>query len=169
MKTRAQAVRMLQERDVRLSVLLAQLSDDAMTSLATIGSGDWSAKDMLGHAAFWDELALYACDLWRVGGLPHLPSPHGVDALNPEQERSSDQSAGEVRIRYEAAHRGLVAAIQLLSDEEWADTRSRSRDQRVTLGELIGRITAGPEGAFDHLDAHLPDLETYVASLGAAG
>jgi hypothetical protein len=160
---------MLQERDARLRVLLAQLPDDAMTTSATIGSGNWSAKDLLGHIAFWDELALYARDVWRLGGLPALPRWHEMDDLNAKKERSSDQSVVEVRVRYAAAHHGLVTGIEELSDEEWADKRSRSRDQHVTLGGLLGRITGGAQGAFDHLDAHLPDLEKYVASLGAAG
>ena len=54
---RQEALATLAEGDAALGALFAQLSSDQLIEPATIGGGDWSAKDLLGHIAFWEELA----------------------------------------------------------------------------------------------------------------
>ena len=51
--TQAAALATLDEGQQTLLTLLGQLDDEALTRAGTIG-GDWSAKDLLGHLAFWE-------------------------------------------------------------------------------------------------------------------
>ncbi|HEV3231510.1 MAG TPA: DinB family protein [Candidatus Dormibacteraeota bacterium] len=162
--TRAEAAQILTDRDARLTALLDRLTPTQLTAAATIGGGDWSAKDLLGHVAFWEELALAALDGWRTGD---LPAPREVDDLNAEnQARSAAQALEVVRERAAGAHRRLLASIEAVSDADWEESRT-IRERTFTLGQLLGGITAGPAGAFDHVDAHLADLSAYVESAGA--
>jgi len=162
MKTRQEAVAILDDRDGRLHQLLDRLGAEPMAAPATIGGGDWSAKDLLAHIAFWEELAVERLGDWRAG---QLPPRRETDELNAEnQERSAGQSLETVRERARSAHAGLVQAIVAMDDEEWTETRAFG-ERAFSLGELLGGITAGEAGAFDHVDAHIEDLRAYVESL----
>ena len=67
---RAEAVTLLEEGHKALQAVFARLSADEMTRPATIGTGAWSAKDLLGHIAFWEELATETVAAWRAGRRP---------------------------------------------------------------------------------------------------
>jgi hypothetical protein len=56
--THAQAAATLEEGNAALAALFGHLSPAEMTRPATIGGGEWSAKDLLAHVAFWEELLL---------------------------------------------------------------------------------------------------------------
>jgi hypothetical protein len=159
MTTRAEALAILEERDKQLQALLAELPEDALTAPGTIGGGEWSARDLIGHLAFWEELALRELEAWRAGT---RSAPWDVDVLNAEnQERSRDMPLHEVRRRYATAHLALLRAIEAMPDAEWAESRAHGGGE-ISLGDALGRVTGGPRSAFDHADAHLPDLQTFV-------
>ena len=113
---------MLEARDARLHALLAGLSPEAQAAPATIGGGDWSAKDLVAHIALWEELALTTLGLWRAG---ELPPRREVDEINAEgQANSQGLALDAVLAKYDDAHARLVAAIQSLSDDEWNERRT---------------------------------------------
>src|SRR5436190_22784184 len=103
--TRAEAITTLEEGRAELLTLLARLSDEAMTRPATIGGGDWSAKDLLGHIAFWEELASEFAADWQAGRLPAIRAiladgQTGIDAANARNQTSTqNQSPDNVRKR----------------------------------------------------------------------
>jgi hypothetical protein len=168
--TRDDALATLEEGH-RLTVdLIARLTDDQLSRPATIGGGDWSAKDLLGHIASWEEYALRALDEWRRGERPWVEdvfrTPDEVDRVNAEAVvAKAAMSDGEVREAAEASFRALADSLRSMSDDEWRRKAPYETKQRQRLGNLLGSITGAPKGPFAHAFAHLPDLDAYVASL----
>jgi hypothetical protein len=167
--TRDEALATLEEGNAALTALFARLTDDQMSRPATIGGGDWSAKDLLGHVAFWEELAAEAIDTVRAGRTPRAESifgSNGVDAANAEdQKRTLEQPLAETQSRALAAHRAVVAGIESMSDAEWVAKVASAGSRRETVAALLGSILGAPKRPFGHAFAHLADLEAYVDSL----
>jgi hypothetical protein len=172
--SRREALATLRQGQDRVAELLAQLSDDQLVEPATIGGGDWSAKDLIGHIAAWAEVAVEALAEWRRGQMPWVERPDGpmsgsdqVDAFNARSvEEKRALGLGEVAQGAQASHRALVAAIEGMTEEEW---RSKAwypipSGHERTLADLLGFLTAAPKRPFGHAFAHLPDLEAYARS-----
>jgi hypothetical protein len=166
-RTRDEALATLHEGQRRLDELLAGLSDDDLTRRATIGGGDWSAKDLIGHLATWEELAVEAIQAWRSEREPWADAvPGGVDEINARTVADkAGLSLNEVRAGAANSHAHLVRTIREMSDQEWAARPSFPTKQEEALGNRVGGITGGPDGPFRHAFAHIPDLEAYVATL----
>jgi hypothetical protein len=167
--TRAEAIATLEEGWSKLDALFARLSDEAMERPKTIGGGDWSAKDLLGHMAFWEELAVDAIEAQRAARQPHVAElfgsgPNGVDRANADdQARNAAMPLAAARERAATAHRALVDAIAALTDEAWAALPAYDTPRVEPLGQRVGGITGGPENRpFAHAWAHLEDLHAYA-------
>ena len=169
--TREEALATLEEGRAALQALFDRLSSDDMTRPATIGVGDWSAKDLLGHIAFWEELAADTLAAWRGGRRPPTEGTQeapweGTDAANARNQlRTAAQSLEEVKRRAALAHHTIVEEIQTMSEGEWRATPFYPGATAPTLGELLGRVLGAPTGLFQHAFAHLADLRTFVESL----
>jgi DinB family protein len=61
----SQALATLHAGQEELDALFDELTDAELSQPATIGGGAWAAKDLMGHIAFWEELALATVDMWR--------------------------------------------------------------------------------------------------------
>lgn len=170
--TQEQAIATLTEGQSELDVLLDKLTDDEMTRPATIGGGDWSAKDLLGHIAFWEELALQVIADWRAHRRPAIADlfasgSAGVDAANERnQARTAEQSLADVRARSAAAHSVIVEAIRSLSPDEWQATAYSTDADSRTLAETVSSAMGAPRRPCGHAFAHVADLRAYVESLG---
>ncbi len=168
--TRQEAITTLEAEQHELAGLFERLSDEEMVAHGTIG-GDWSAKDLAGHVAFWKELAIEALTDWRSGRRPEVEEIFdqlraGTDAANAaNQERTASQPLNEVNQRADSAHRDIVKAIQEMTDEEWQAEPPYPNAHQATLGELLGAVLWGPKGPFCHASAHLDDLRAYAESL----
>lgn len=159
---------MLEESHRAVAELLASLSDDELDRPGSIGGGDWSAKDLAVHLAFWESLAIRSIEEWRRGERPGVLdlTDERIDAANAEEiARHRPHRPAGARARFEGVYGDLVAAIDGLTDDEWASTVAGTGDRMRTIGEVVGGALGGPSGAFDHAAAHLDDLRTYVASL----
>lgn len=167
-----EAIETLSEGQSRLDALFARLSDEEMLRPATIGSGKWAAKDLMGHVAFWEELAVEAVSAWRDDRPPEVArifakGREGVDEANARnQSHTGSQSLAEVRDRADAAHAAVLKAVAEISEDEWCAEVSTSGSEKSTLAELLGTVLGAPKRPFGHAFAHLPDLEAYVRSLG---
>jgi hypothetical protein len=171
--TRQQALATLTEGQAALEALLSRLAESELSRPATIGGGDWSARDLLGHVAFWEEQALEALTAWQAGQRPAIEAvgaagQAGVDAANARnQEVTARQSVAAVRARASAAHSGLIQAIEALSDAEWRAPPTYEQARWRSLGECLGSVLGGePDQPFGHLGDHLPDLQAYLTTLG---
>ncbi len=166
-----EALETLSDGQSRLDALFARISDEDMLRPATIGDSEWAAKDLMGHVAFWEELAVEAVSAWRDGRPPEVArifakGRRGIDEANARnQSYTGGQSLAEVRDRAEAAHVAVLKAIAEIAEDEWCTEVSTSDSDRSTLAELLGTVLGAPKRPFGHAFAHLPDLEAYVESL----
>lgn len=176
--TRSEALATLREGQSVVDGLLQGLSEADVNRPATIGGGDWSAKDLIGHIASWEGLALRSLQEWQRREVPWAESPEGplsapatgkVDAFNAlAVAEQGGLSLETVRTAARDTHGELIAAIEALTDQEWTAVAfyQTPNDRRRRLVTLLGTITAAPQRPFGHAFAHVPDLEAFVRSVG---
>jgi hypothetical protein len=142
--------------------LFARFDDEAFARRGTIGGGEWSPKDLLGHLALWEEICLIQLDAWWKDEPLRMDerfAPGGVDAINAWNERRKLRwSAARVRSDADKTHRRLLTAIEGLTDAEWRSIVPLPIVQRMTLGTRLGRLAGGPSGQFHHVRDHLAEL-----------
>lgn len=166
--TRREALSTLAEGDRTVGDLISRLSEEDLRRPATIGGGDWSATDLLGHLAHWEENALEALAQWREGRRPRIEEvfeQKRTDEINDADiERRRSLSPQNVADGARRAHGSLLGEIERMSDEEWRQKAPYETSRRTRLETLLGGILGAPKRPFGHAFAHLPDLETYVSS-----
>jgi hypothetical protein len=168
---RDQALAILDEGERAVEALTAGLADDELVRPATIGGGDWSAKDLIGHLTQWEEFALEAIDAWRRGEAPFVQAtPKGVDELNADAVAAkAHRSPQDVRAEAREVHGRLVEAIRGISEEEWRSPPPfRTRDRRP-LSAILGGVLGAPQRPFGHAYAHLADLEAFAGAARPRG
>ena len=165
--TRQAALDTMQDGQRRLDALFSRLSDDRFVRRGTIG-GAWSAKDLMGHVAFWEEIALATIDTWRKGEALRFDQayvPGGTDALNAwNEQRKAKWSAARVRRESAETHRRLIEEIEFLSAAEWTSVMPSPTTRRTRLGTRLGSVLGATKHPFGHAFAHLPDLQRYARS-----
>ena len=164
-----QASAILDEGHLAIRGIVDRLTTARLEQPRTIGGGDWSARDLLGHLTSWEVHALEALEAWRAGRTaPVLRDLRtlGLTTLNARTaETDRRRTTAEVIARSDEIHRRLVDAIRALDETAWSEPPT-PRSRRST-GAILGSILGGPGGSFRHAWAHLPDLERYSTS--AAG
>jgi DinB family protein len=167
-RTRQDALDTLEDGQRRLDALFARLSDERFVRRGAIRAGDWSAKDLMGHVAFWEEIALATIDTWRKGEALRFDQayvPGGTDALNAWNEhRKAKWSAARVRRESAATHRRLIEEIEFLTAAEWASVIPSPTTRRTRLGTRLGSVLGATKHPFGHAFAHVPDLQASVRS-----
>jgi len=162
---RKKALAALEDGNARLRDLTTGLSGDQLTAPSTIGGGDWSAKDLIGHVAFWEELALSALTVWNRGVEPDTVG--AVDEVNAANHiRKAAWSLEQVLSESRDVHERLIREIEALPKGVWKAPAPGTFTQRESLGARLGGLTGAPDGMFRHAFAHLDDLRAYVESLG---
>jgi len=165
--TRRRAIRILEEGHARILALVDALPPRAR-SVPGLGGGAWSPSDLIGHLESWEEYAIEALDAWADGrGVPIDGElwTKGTSKVNVEAVgRKRSRSVAEMRRHAERTHDELIRRLEAMSDARWrAPGTSRGRKPAgVRLGGLLG----GPAGAFRHAEAHLRQLEAFVAEHG---
>jgi DinB family protein len=173
---RGEALARLRDGKARLDELLAGLSANDLTRPATIGNGGWSVKDLIGHIATWEALALRSIREFRSHDIPWPERPEGVlsapatgkvAALNARTlQEISALSLREIRATAHRTNDELISAIEGLDDRDWKAKAfyPTSNNRRRTLAALLGAILAAESGPFRHNFDHVPDLEAFVRS-----
>jgi hypothetical protein len=148
--------------------LLAGISLDDLEEPATIGGGEWSANDLVGHLTSWEEIALATVEEWRADEEPAILktfSVDGTDDLNADEvARKSGTPVGEQLVRFDEVHGQLVAVLESFgAGDEWTQGARDGRDPARTIGALLGGVLGTDERPFDHISAHLRDLRAFSA------
>jgi len=158
--TREEALAVLAAGQAELDAQFARLNEADLAVPGTLGGGDWAPKDLMGHIALWEELALQTVDAWRAGVAP-ASAEKDTDELNAEnQAAQAATSVPELRARAASAHAAVLAVVHSLSDADWNAPLSWPNAQPITLGERLGSVLAAPGRPFGHAYAHLDDLRT---------
>jgi hypothetical protein len=162
-ETRAQAIEILEHGYALVRDLVARLPADAKTRPG-ISGGEWSAKDLIGHLASWEEHALEALEAWgNDEGSPIDKALYGrgTSAVNAEGVAAkANLGLSQVVHEADATHAELIAAVRAMSDERWQ--RPATSRGRKPLGHRLGGILGGPAGHFRHAEAHLKGLTAFV-------
>ena len=153
-ESREEAIAILEAGQAELDSLFGRLVENDLSQPGAIAGTDWAAKDLLGHIAFWEELALQTLDHARAG-LPPVADEKTADQLNAENQAEQAQtSATELRARAASAHAALMAALRNIPETEWSES----------LGERLGGVLGAENRPFGHVYAHLDDLRAFVES-----
>jgi hypothetical protein len=161
MLTREEALAVLAAGQAELDAQFDRLSDIDLGGPGTLGGGDWAPKDLMGHIALWEELALQTVDAWR-GGIAPATAEKDTDELNAEnQAAQAATSVTELRARAASAHAAVLAVVHSLSDADWNAPLSWPNAEPVSLGERLGSVLAAPGRPFGHAYAHLDELREF--------
>ncbi len=163
--SKAQAIRVLEREHRRVAELVDGVPEEYLERPRTIGDGEWSTRDLLGHLTFWMRNALDALDAWERNAPAPIDQAFRTSSLTQINERAvlerRRRSYREIRAEFDAVQEELIARIRRTPPTRWnAPPTSRARR---ALGDALGRILVG-RGAFAHASAHLPDLERFVRS-----
>jgi hypothetical protein len=159
--TRQEALAVLAAGQAELDAQFDRLTDVEIGGPGTLGGGDWAPKDLMGHIALWEELALQTVDAWRAGVAP-AAAEKDTDELNAENQAAhATASVSALRARAASAHAAVLAVVNSLSDADWNAPLSWPNAEQVSLGERLGSVLAAPGRPFGHAYAHLDDLRAF--------
>ncbi len=168
--SRRRAIAITAEGHDNVAALIACLPRRALTTPG-LGGGEWSPKDLVGHLASWEEHAFEAIDAWSHDRAPAIDKElwsTSTSAVNARAvARAARLSFPEVVRRADATHRALLAQLEGMSDARWR--RPGTSRGRTSVGHRLGGILGGPAGPFRHAEAHMKDLEAFVAEHAPAG
>ena len=118
--TRGQILQMIKDNYAQILVAITGLDDDALTKRPIIEW--WTIKDLMGHMAMWEQVAIKFIAEYRQDGLPKILGMDNDAAINVYNKREAtirrDWSLARVRAEFDTAQRDLVAAIESLSDAD---------------------------------------------------
>jgi hypothetical protein len=162
-----EALAAIDRAHAEVHALLAGISLDELEEPATIGGGEWSAKDLVGHLTTWEEIALTTVDEWRAGERPQIEetiAAGSTDQRNADEvARKSVEPAAEVLRRYDEVYALLGDKLRGISPGEWEQpaTYEHPAGAERTLGALLGGILGSESGPFEHFLAHRRDLRAF--------
>ena len=172
-ETPAEAAAILTKGSEALDALFSRLSAGAAEARGTIGGGAWSACDLAGHLATWEEVALRTIEEIRAGRPPSIRTivtdEASLDRFNAaEVERKASIGWEETLTNFRATNTRLVATVRAIPDGDWDQVAPAAGDDRPrTLGEHVGSSTGMPRYPFRHAWAHLGDLQAFVQAATA--
>ena len=123
-ETPAEAAAILAKGSEALDALFSKLSADAAEARGTIGGGAWSACDLAGHLATWEEVALRTIEEIRAGRPPSIrdtvTDEASLDRFNAaEVERRASIGWEETLTNFRATNTRLVATVRAIPDDDW--------------------------------------------------
>ena len=130
---------------------LHALEHVAVAEMDTPGvCGMWSVKDLIGHIAIWDDIAVRK--IGALGGPPPAGLDENVDAINArEAALRADRTVEEQRAEMDHNHDRLLGALE---------AASRASDDDL---ERVRRWIAAD--SWEHYDEHTAQVSTaYPAS-----
>lgn len=166
------AIAILEEGQRELTQLIDAMPPQALER--SVGIGDWSVKDLLGHIATWEELAVLTFEEWTLRKpltVQKIIGTHGgVDKFNAEEtERHRTSGTNEVLERAAKVHSELLAKIDSVDADVWNEAPYfETKRPPKSFGGTIGAITGGKlRGDFGHAFDHLGELRTLAESSSA--
>ncbi len=143
----------------QLDAALAGLDEAAMLEPGVVEG--WSIKDLLGHVAAWEQMALRHVDQWRRGGTPGGTGDFSVDAYNAaESARRRDWPLAQVRAEAAETRERLRTTLQSMADDEWHAVTGEG-ERRQTLGDWVGGALGGAAGPGTHAADHAQHIQAW--------
>lgn len=159
--TRDEILQAINQAHADLLATLADIPDEVSVTRPVIDW--WTLKDLLGHLAMWEQVAIKFIADYRQDGLPKmlgLNDEAAVDAYNKrEAALRRDWSLARMRAEFDAAHRDLVAAVESLSDAELSAPLTAPWGKDATLERLIA------VNSYEHVVEHTEQIKKWRAGL----
>lgn len=118
--TRDEILKTLQQEHANLLTALAGVPDDVLVTRPVVEW--WTLKDLLGHIATWEQVAIKFITEYQQDGLPKmlgLSDDAAVDAYNKRAAAlRRDWPLARVRAEFDAAFRDLIVAVEPLSNTQ---------------------------------------------------
>lgn len=161
--TREEMLKLIDEQYAELLARLDGVSEDSFKRPVIEW---WTLKDLLGHMAMWQRVAIQFIADYKRNGVPQslgLTGDAAVDAYNKRGVAARrDLPLARVRAELDAAHRDLVAAIQTLSDADLTRALPAPWGEGATLERLIAI------NSYQHDPEHLEQITRFIAQTGQA-
>jgi hypothetical protein len=152
--TRAEILAQINQAHANLVAAFAGIPDDVMTTQPVVDW--WTLKDVLGHVAMWQQVAIKFINEFQRGGVP-TPLGFADDAaLDAYNKRGAalrrDWSLARARAEFDASFRDLVAAIEPLSDANLNQQLSAPWSEGRNLAYLIA------VNSYEHAPEHTEQI-----------
>ena len=158
--TRGQVLQAIKDNYAQFLEAIAGLDDDALTKPPLVEW--WTIKDLLGHVAMWEQVAIKFIAEYKQDGLPKILGMDNDDTINAYNKREAtirrDWSLARVRAEFDAAHRNLIAAIQSLSDADLAKQLPAPWGKGDNLEKLIAI------NSYQHNPEHIEQIKQWRAA-----
>ena len=152
--TRDELLAQIKQAHANLTATLEGISDETMTMRPVIDW--WTLKDMLGHIAMWERVALKFVEEYQREGAPKslgLKDDAAVDAYNKRgAAERRDWPLARVRSESAAAVHDLLAAIDHLTDEQLNAPLAAPWESGVALERLIAW------NSYEHVPEHIAQI-----------
>ena len=125
----------------------------------------WTAKDLLGHIAAWDELLLPAIDELVAGRRPRFGRTSVFNKRAVDASRALGY--GEVLRHVRSAHQTLMRRIDAPTDDEWTGASPYRWGNRTPM--TIASLFAYSYKAETHYGGHAREIEAWLARRRAEG
>ncbi len=126
----------------------------------------WSIKDLLGHIAAWEQMALRHVEQWRRGETPGIGASSVDDYNASEAARRRDWPLPKVREEAAETRQRLRTMLESITDDEWATVVGEG-ERRGPLGDWVGGALGGPTGPGSHATEHAQHIRDWRARLNA--
>jgi hypothetical protein len=168
MATRQEAIETLERGHASIRRLMKEIPPH-WVARPGVGVGAWTPKDLLGHLCLWEEKVLEALAAWDAGERAPIDREiyvSSIAAINAAGVRArSRHTLARVLRDWDNVHGELLRAIRTMPDARWE--RPATSRGRKSIGHRIGQLLVGP-GPFEHADAHVKDLQAFVAAIPEA-
>ena len=155
--TRAEILKTIKEQHTQLLAALEGIPEETIVKRPVVGW--WTIKDLLGHIAMWEQVAIQFIAEYKQDGLPKMLGANddaAIDAINKREAAiRRDWSRARVRAELDAAHRDLRAAIETLSDADWAKQLPAPWGQGDNLEKLIAI------NSYQHNPEHIEQIKQW--------
>ena len=154
-------LKMLKEQHAELISALAEIPEIAQTQVPYVDW--WTIKDLLGHIAMWQQVAIQFIKEYKFDGTPKMLGLKDDDDLNRFNKRGvamrRDWTLAMTRAELEATHRDLIAAVESLSDQDLTQPLPQPWDKGATLERLIA------VNSYQHVPEHLEQIDLFKSQL----
>ena len=157
--TRDEILKKIREDHTQLLATLAEIPEERIIKQPLVEW--WTIKDLLGHIAMWEQVAIKFIAEYKRDG---VPQPLGIsddaaDEVAKHNKREAvirrDWSLARVRAEFDAAHRDLLAAVETLSDAALSKQLPAPWDQGDTLEKLIAI------NSYQHNPEHIAQIKEW--------
>ena len=147
----------------RLEQVLEGIDSSAMVEPGIMGQ--WSAKDVLVHIAFWEATFRGWIDFAARGVTPEMPVSGGtwedIDLLNDRvYQEGRDRPLADVRDEFAASYLPTLALVEATDESVLLDPERNPLGPREPLWQYVAANTS------DHYREHRESLESWLAARG---